>query len=94
MHVLYLLLQALHLDPMDVAADNGGVAKAAGPLRCYCQGLCPSPDVANGTCVAKDGAKCFAAVEEVWDEATGRLVPERTYGCLPPDETGLLQVSK
>ena len=33
----------------------------------------------------------FSAVEEVLDPETDSLVPERTYGCLPPDESGLLQ---
>ena len=31
------------------------------------------------------------AVEEVLDPETDSLVPERTYGCLPADEQGLLQ---
>merc|ERR1712158_308684 len=45
----------------------------------------------NGTCEAPSGAPCFAAVEEVVDPHTGALVPEWTYGCLPPDEKGLMQ---
>ena len=32
------------------------------------------------------------AVEEVLDPETDSLVPERTYGCLPAEEQGLLQV--
>ena len=28
---------------------------------------------------------------QVYDPGTASLVPERTYGCLPPDERGLLQ---
>lgn len=61
-------------------------------LRCFCLGHCPDGRH-NGTCVARPQAKCFSAVEEVYDPDTGNLVPERTYGCLPPDESGLLQVS-
>ena len=63
-------------------------------LTCYCLGHCPQhPNDFNkpGTCEAKPGAKCFAAVQEVLDPETGELVPERTYGCLPPEESGLLQ---
>ena len=33
----------------------------------------------------------FAAVEEVLDPVTHEYVPERTYGCLPADEKGLMQ---
>ena len=33
----------------------------------------------------------FSAVEEVLDPETNLLVPERTYGCLPADEKGLMQ---
>ena len=51
----------------------------------------PNDPSKNGTCEAKPGAKCFSAVEEVLDPKTGLLVPERTYGCLPPEETGWLQ---
>ncbi len=60
---------------------------------CYCLGHCPGGHH-NGTCLARDGAGCFAAVEEVvLDAGTGELGEERTYGCLPPeDEGGLLQV--
>jgi len=57
---------------------------------CYCHGHCPN-NALNGTCEAPDGAPCFAAVEEVTDPQTGHLVPEWTYGCLPPDEKGLMQ---
>ena len=38
------------------------------------------------------GAKCFTAVEEVLNTDTGLLEPEFTYGCLPPEESGLMQV--
>jgi bone morphogenetic protein receptor type-1B len=66
----------------------------ANALTCFCLGHCPqhpNDPSKNGTCTAKPGAKCFSAVEEVLDLDTNRLVPERTYGCLPPDETGMLQ---
>ena len=51
----------------------------------------PNDPTKAGTCEAKPGAKCFSAVQEVLDPSSGQLVEERTYGCLPPDETGLLQ---
>ena len=62
-------------------------------LRCFCSGHCGGglPNDVNGTCQAKENAKCFSAVEEVLDPVTDKLVSERTYGCLPPDESGLLQ---
>eukprot|EP00088_Acartia_fossae_P031264 TRINITY_DN3217_c0_g1_i3.p1 TRINITY_DN3217_c0_g1~~TRINITY_DN3217_c0_g1_i3.p1 ORF type:complete len:599 (+),score=81.16 TRINITY_DN3217_c0_g1_i3:105-1799(+) len=61
-----------------------------GGLECFCFGHCPNNQL-NGTCTVQENAHCFAAVEEVLDPETNTLVPERTYGCLPPDETGLLQ---
>ena len=63
-------------------------------LTCFCRGHCPdSPldPLKNGTCQAKEGAYCFTAVEEVLDPITMHYVPEQTYGCMPPDETGFLQ---
>ena len=74
-------------------------------LTCYCLGHCQNPhvnetsiaeedlrDLGEGAyCVAKPGARCFSAVEQVYDPRTETLVPERTYGCLPPDGQGLLQ---
>ncbi|XP_059097995.1 bone morphogenetic protein receptor type-1B-like [Tigriopus californicus] len=67
-----------------------------GRLLCHCEGHCPPPALSEGlpnnTCLARVGAKCFSAVEEVYDLEAGRLVAERTYGCLPPDHmSGLLQ---
>lgn len=59
-------------------------------LSCFCFGHCPN-DQLNGTCTVGPNAHCFSAVEEVLDPETNTLVPERTYGCLPPDESGLLQ---
>lgn len=58
-------------------------------MLCYCQGSCPSGHH-NGTCEAKEGAGCFAAAEEVYDPETDSFVAERTYGCLPPEEAGLM----
>ncbi|XP_046405242.1 bone morphogenetic protein receptor type-1B [Ischnura elegans] len=59
-------------------------------VTCYCDGHCPD-NVANGTCTARPGSHCFSAVEEVYNPDTGSWGPERTYGCLPPEETGLMQ---
>ena len=60
-------------------------------LTCYCQGHCPN-DNFNGTCEARPFSQCFAAVEEVYNPDTGLPEPEYTYGCLPPEEKGLMQV--
>ncbi len=60
-------------------------------LTCYCQGHCPN-DHFNGTCEARPLSQCFAAVEEVYNPDTGLPEPEYTYGCLPPEEKGLMQV--
>jgi len=59
-------------------------------IVCFCLGHCPDNQL-NGTCLAPPGAPCFSAVEEVLDVETNRLVPERTYGCLPAEESGLMQ---
>merc|ERR1712106_41845 len=59
-------------------------------ITCFCLGHCPN-NALNGTCQAPPGAPCFSAVEEVLDPETNLLVPERTYGCLPADEKGLMQ---
>ncbi|KAG6451093.1 hypothetical protein O3G_MSEX006937, partial [Manduca sexta] len=62
-------------------------------LRCECGGASACPDgAANGTCVTQPGGYCFVAVEEVLDE-NGFVVLDRTSGCLPPDESGFMQVS-
>lgn len=61
-------------------------------LQCFCDGHCPD-NLVNGTCETRPGGSCFASVEEVMDEITGYLVPERTYGCMPPEQSGgFLQV--
>lgn len=64
--------------------------KYANGLTCYCQGHCPY-DNFNGTCEARPFSQCFAAVEEVYNPDTGLPEPEYTYGCLPPEEKGLMQ---
>lgn len=60
-------------------------------ILCYCEGHCPD-GLHNGTCVAKPGSQCFSAVEDVINHETGKMETERTYGCLPPDEQGFMQV--
>lgn len=67
-----------------------GQMKPVSSILCFCLGHCPDNQL-NGTCQAPPGAPCFSAVEEVLDPETNRLVPERTYGCLPPEESGLMQ---
>ncbi|BES94511.1 Glutamine Synthetase [Nesidiocoris tenuis] len=59
-------------------------------MLCYCDGHCPD-DQQNGTCVAKKGSKCFAAVEAVFIEDTMSWEPTWSYGCLPPEEAGFMQ---
>lgn len=64
---------------------------AANGVECYCDGHCPDGKP-NGTCVGQPGSQCFSAVEEVYNSETGIWEEERTFGCLPPDESGLMQV--
>ncbi|XP_058805326.1 bone morphogenetic protein receptor type-1B [Phymastichus coffea] len=59
-------------------------------VTCYCDGHCPD-ERQNGTCETRAGGHCFSAVEEVWDAETDELVPEWSFGCLPPDEQGFMQ---
>jgi bone morphogenetic protein receptor type-1B len=61
-------------------------------MLCYCSGHCPGDDE-NGTCLARAGSHCFAAVREVYNPETHSFEPEHTFGCLPPHERGLLQVT-
>lgn len=62
-------------------------------LVCECLGAAACPDgAANGTCVTQPGGYCFVAVEEVLDD-NGLVVVDRSAGCLPPDESGFMQVS-
>lgn len=58
-------------------------------LECYCAGHCPFDDY-NGTCTALPESQCFSAVEEVYNPDTGLHEPERTYGCLPPEEGSIM----
>lgn len=58
--------------------------------RCYCEGHCPNGET-NGTCVIRNGGLCFSSVEAVIED-DGKEHPFRTYGCLPSDERGLMQV--
>ncbi|XP_023231399.1 bone morphogenetic protein receptor type-1B-like isoform X2 [Centruroides sculpturatus] len=57
-------------------------------LICYCAGECPNYEP-NGSCIAMPGSQCFSAVIEVQED--GIVEEERTYGCLPPEETGFMQ---
>ncbi|XP_026741509.1 bone morphogenetic protein receptor type-1B isoform X3 [Trichoplusia ni] len=60
-------------------------------LVCECLGASACPDgAANGTCVTQPGSYCFVSVEEVLDD-NGLVVLDRTAGCMPPDESGLMQ---
>ncbi|XP_064595617.1 bone morphogenetic protein receptor type-1B-like [Liolophura sinensis] len=56
-------------------------------LICYCN-PCHETHV-NSTCVAKPLSKCFTAIEVT--EENGQKVDIWTFGCLPPDESTLLQ---
>lgn len=61
-------------------------------IVCECAGVSACPDGApNGTCTTQPGGYCFVTVEELYDD-NGLMVPERTAGCLPPDESGFMQV--
>lgn len=61
-------------------------------ILCECAGASACPDgAANGTCTTQPGGYCFVAVEKVLDE-NELVVLERTAGCLPPDESGFMQV--
>lgn len=60
-------------------------------LLCFCLGHCPDHESPNGTCVARAGSACFAHLEQVIN-SDGQYEEEITYGCLPPDESGLMQV--
>ncbi|KAG8182734.1 hypothetical protein JTE90_026185 [Oedothorax gibbosus] len=63
----------------------------ASSLICYCSsGHCPNGQQ-NGSCFARPHSQCFSAVEQVYNEQTDLLEEERTHGCLPPEESGLMQ---
>ncbi|KAL1429500.1 hypothetical protein MTO96_016131 [Rhipicephalus appendiculatus] len=58
-------------------------------LDCYCLGTCPDGSY-NGTCTAPPDSDCFSAVEEVYNAETSQFEPERSYGCLPAEESSIL----
>lgn len=58
-------------------------------LLCLCRGHCPNNE-ANGTCTAREGSYCFALIEQVTND-NGTYEDELSYGCLPPEESGLMQ---
>ena len=61
-------------------------------LSCYCEGHCPTT-TQNGTCEVKQGGQCFSMVEEVYDETTGQMEAEYSFGCISADQgSSLLQV--
>ena len=61
-------------------------------MTCFCDGYCPD-NLVNGTCETRPGGSCFSAVEEVEDPLTNLIEAERTYGCMPPEQSGgFLQV--
>ncbi|XP_044252565.1 bone morphogenetic protein receptor type-1B isoform X2 [Tribolium madens] len=57
--------------------------------RCYCEGHCPDGQ-RNGTCELRPGGKCFTTAQIGYDD-NGDEYPLRYYGCLPPDEGGIMQ---
>lgn len=59
-------------------------------LTCYCDGHCPD-DSSDNTCQTRPGGHCFSAIEEFFDHETSSFLTESTYGCLPPEELGLMQ---
>ncbi|KAL7041655.1 hypothetical protein ACKWTF_000845 [Chironomus riparius] len=69
---------------MSFEADEKG-------LSCYCEGHCPTT-TQNGTCEVKQGGQCFSMVEEVYDETTGQMEAEYSFGCISADQgSSLLQ---
>lgn len=60
-------------------------------IQCYCDVHCPHNSL-NDTCLTRPGGVCFAAVEVLYDPETNTYDQERSYGCLPPEETGFMQV--
>ena len=61
-------------------------------LSCYCEGHCPTT-TQHGTCEVKQGGQCFSMVEEVYDETTGQMEAEYSFGCISADQgSSLLQV--
>ena len=62
-------------------------------LKCYCENYCPQDDSFNGTCEVSDNSYCFSSVELLYDPDIQDYKLFRTFGCLGPDESGLMQVS-
>lgn len=58
-------------------------------IRCECKGASACSD-SSGVCVTQPGGYCFVTAEVVVDE-NGEFEVEKTAGCLPPDESGLMQ---
>lgn len=57
---------------------------------CYCDPCEEFND--NHTCVLKPESKCFAAVQLVYEN--DQRIEVWSYGCLPPQEQTILQVSQ
>lgn len=64
---------------------------AVSPLICYCEGDGCPPHHINNTCIAPLTSKCFASLREEIHEATGHREIVETYGCLPADESTIMQ---
>lgn len=62
-------------------------------LTCYCENYCPEIDRFNGTCEGDETSYCFSAIELIFDPELNAHKEYRTFGCLSPDESGLMQVS-
>lgn len=61
-------------------------------LTCYCYGHCPGDENENGTCIAAENSYCYVSYEEVHNTETNLKEAEFSYGCLPADESGYMQV--
>ncbi|KAG1671741.1 Bone morphogenetic protein receptor type-1B [Nymphon striatum] len=71
------------------AAVSSGYFPRSNGLKCYCDGHCPEYHL-NNTCDAGSNKRCFSAVELRYDIKSGETYVDRTFGCLPPDESGLM----
>uniref|UniRef100_A0A2P2I6X2 receptor protein serine/threonine kinase n=2 Tax=Hirondellea gigas TaxID=1518452 RepID=A0A2P2I6X2_9CRUS len=60
-------------------------------LQCYCENYCPDDTLFNGTCHVNSNSYCFSAVELVYLPEQDLQFEHRTFGCLSPDESGLMQ---
>ncbi|CAG9788501.1 unnamed protein product [Diatraea saccharalis] len=82
--------RSVRLSPARRAPPHSSSFRNRG-IVCECAGATACPSGApNGTCTTQPGGYCFVAVEEVLDDA-GRVVLDRSAGCLPPDESGFMQ---